>query len=80
MVRKVVHEHKIPKTITTALYVIAIALTLNLAKPFVSVLPAWAELDSGDRLRVTITNWDDMRVTDSIYIDGGSISTCDTCR
>ena len=42
MSRKVIHEHKIPKSVTVALYAIAIALTLNLAKPFVDVRPAIA--------------------------------------
>ena len=40
MSRKVVHEYKIPKTITLVLYAIALALTLNLAKPFMDVSPA----------------------------------------
>ena len=43
MSRKVIHEHKIPKSVTVALYAIAIALTLNLAKPFVKVSTAQAE-------------------------------------
>ena len=42
MTRKVIHEHKIPKSVTVALYAIAIALTLNLAKPFVKVSTAQA--------------------------------------
>lgn len=44
MTRKVIHEHKIPKSVTVALYAIAIALTLNLAKPFIGVSPASAEI------------------------------------
>ena len=43
MTRKVIHEHKIPKSVTVALYAIAIALTLNLAKPFATVSTAQAE-------------------------------------
>lgn len=43
MTRKVIHEHKIPKSVTVALYAIAITLTLNLAKPFVDVRPAQAD-------------------------------------
>ena len=43
MTRKVIHEHKIPKSLTVALYAIAIALTLNLAKPFVDVSTAQAD-------------------------------------
>ena len=48
MSRKVIHEHKIPKSVTVALYAIAIALTLNLAKPFIGVSPASAELTTYD--------------------------------
>ena len=40
---KVIHQHKIPKSATVALYAIAIALTLNLAKPFLDVGHAQAE-------------------------------------
>ena len=48
MSRKVIHEHKIPKSVTVALYAIAIALTLNLAKPFTGISPASAELYYSD--------------------------------
>ena len=48
MTRKVIHEHKIPKSVTVALYAIAIALTLNLAKPFVDVRPAIAGYHQSD--------------------------------
>ena len=48
MSRKVIHEHKIPKSVTVALYAIAISLTLNLAKPFIGVSPASAELFEED--------------------------------
>ena len=48
MTSKIIHEYKIPKSITVVLYVIAIALTLNLAKPFIAVNPAFAALDPQD--------------------------------
>jgi len=48
MSRKVIFEHKIPKSVTVALDAIAIALTLNLAKPFIGVSPASAELYYSD--------------------------------
>ena len=48
MTKKIIHEYKLPKALTLALYVIAIALTLNLAKPFMSVNPAFAAFDRAD--------------------------------
>ena len=48
MNRRVIHEHKIPRSITIVLYVIAIATTLNLAKPFIGVSPASAEIFGSD--------------------------------
>ena len=48
MSRKVIHEHKIPKSMTVVLSAIAIALTLNLAKPFVDVRPAIAGYHQSD--------------------------------
>ena len=56
MSRKVVHEHKIPKPITVVLYAIALALTLNLAKPFMDVSPAAAGYHSNLESSVTMLN------------------------
>tara|TARA_B100000900_G_C20446319_1_gene661208 strand:- start:718 stop:924 length:207 start_codon:yes stop_codon:yes gene_type:complete len=53
MSEKVIHEYKIPKSVTVALYAIAIALTLNLAKPFISVNPAFAALDYQDHIMIS---------------------------
>jgi len=52
MTRKVTHEIKLPKSLTVAIYIIAVALALNVVKPFVSVAPAFAELSSGSVLQV----------------------------
>jgi hypothetical protein len=51
MTRKIVHEIKLPKAVTIALYAIAIALVLNVAKPFISIGPALATLHY-DTIRV----------------------------
>ena len=58
MSRKVIHEVKLPKSLTLILYVIAIALTLNVVKPFIQALPAFADLNEGDRINVSL-NWQD---------------------
>ena len=52
MTRKIVHEIKLPKAVTIALYAIAIALVLNVAKPFISIGPALATLSSFDTIKV----------------------------
>ena len=57
MTKKIVHEIRIPTVVTIALYCIALGLLGNLIKPFVEVNPAFAELNYGDRLEVTIKNW-----------------------
>ena len=73
MTRKVTHEVKLPKSLTVAIYIIAVALVLNVAKPFVATSPAFAELYHGDQLKVTITNFpDSMEVS-------GTVRTCELC-
>lgn len=54
MTRKVTHELKLPKSLTVAIYIIAIALALNVVKPFVGVAPAFAELGYGDLLELKV--------------------------
>jgi protein involved in polysaccharide export with SLBB domain len=80
MSRTVVHEIKLSKSLTAVLYVLAITLTLNLAKPLIYVPPVFAELGYGDRIEVEITNWPSItEVAGSISVDG-SISTCEMCQ
>ena len=76
MTRKVTHEVKLPKSLTVAIYIIAVALVLNVAKPFIATSPAFAELYQGDRLNVKITNFPDFPDAMEIY---GTISTCEEC-
>ena len=52
MTRKVTHEVKLPKSLTVAIYIIAVALALNVAKPFIGIAPALAELSSYDQLNI----------------------------
>ena len=52
MTRKIVHEIKLPKAVTIALYAIAIGLILNVAKPFISIGPALAALNHLDTINV----------------------------
>jgi len=54
MTRKVTHEVKLPKSLTVAIYIIAVALALNVVKPFVGVAPAFAELGYNDKLRLEV--------------------------
>ena len=54
MTRKVTHEIKLPKSLTVASYIIAVALALNVVKPFVSVALAFAELGYGDKLKLEV--------------------------
>ena len=52
MTRKITHEVKLPKSLTVAIYIIAVALALNVVKPFVAIAPAFADLDTGDQIYV----------------------------
>ena len=54
MTRKVTHEVKLPKSLTVAIYIIAIALALNVVKPFLGVAPAFADLDNYDTLSLKV--------------------------
>ena len=51
MTRKIVHEVKLPKAVTIALYAITIGLVLNVAKPILNANAAWA-LSCGDKIIV----------------------------
>ena len=62
MTRKVTHEVKLPKSLTVAIYIIAVALVLNVAKPFVATSPAFAELSYGDKLKLEVTHSGQMYV------------------
>ena len=74
MSKKVIHEHKIPKSIIFVLYIIAITLTLNLVKPLMYVDPALAELGIGDMIEVRIVNWpSEVNVR-------GELRTCELCQ
>ena len=73
MTRKVTHEVKLPKSLTVAIYIIAVALVLNVAKPFVATSPAFAELYGGEEFQVTITNFPGVM---EVY---GTVSTCEQC-
>ena len=53
MTRKVTHEVKLPKSLTVAIYIIAVALALNVVKPIVGVAPAFAELGHGDLIKIS---------------------------
>ena len=53
MTRKVTHEVKLPKSLTVAIYIITIAVALNVVKPFVGVAPAFADLDDYDTLKIS---------------------------
>ena len=61
MDKKIIHEVKLPRVITVALYAIAIGLLVNVFKPVVMGHPAFAELTTG-WLSVEITNWPDKLV------------------
>jgi hypothetical protein len=54
MTRKVTHEIKLPKSLTVAIYIIAVAFALNVVKPFVGVAPAFAELGNYDTLSLKV--------------------------
>ena len=58
MTRKVTHEIKLPKSLTVAIYIIAVALALHVVKPFVSVAPAFAELGYGDLIKLRVSHSD----------------------
>ena len=74
MSKKVIHEHKIPKSIIFVLYIIAITLTLNLVKPLMYVDPALAELGFGDLIEVKILNWpSEVNVS-------GELRKCELCQ
>ena len=77
MSKKIIHEHKIPKSIIFVLYIIAITLTLNLVKPLMHITPALAELGYGDRIEVEIVNWDYMPRSVNV---SGKLSTCEVCQ
>ena len=57
MDKKIIHEVKLPRVITVALYAIAIGLLANVFKPVVMGHPAFAELYDGADINVTISNW-----------------------
>ena len=59
MDKKIIHEVKLPRVITVALYAIAIGLLANVFKPVVMGHPAFAELSNWDSLHVEIKNWPD---------------------
>lgn len=80
MTRKVVHEIKLSKSVTVALYLIGSALTLNLATPLISVSPASAELGYGDRVEVEIINWPASTYVEGSVTVSGELSTCELCR
>ena len=53
MDKKIIHEVKLPRVITVALYAIAIGLLANVFKPVVMGHPAFAELNNYDNITVT---------------------------
>ena len=57
MDKKIIHEVKLPRVITVALYAIAIGLLANVFKPVVMGHPAFAELYGGANINVKILNW-----------------------
>ena len=57
MDKKIIHEVKLPRVITVALYAIAIGLLANVFKPVVMGHPAFAELYENADINVTIRNW-----------------------
>jgi len=57
MDKKIIHEVKLPRVITVALYAIAIGLLANVFKPVVMGHPAFAELYDSSTIQVQISNW-----------------------
>jgi len=55
MDKKIIHEVKLPKVITVALYAVAIGLLANVFKPVVMANPALAALSYGDILKIELT-------------------------
>ena len=55
MDKKIIHEVKLPRVITVALYAIAIGLLANVFKPVVMGHPAFADLSYGDKLKLEIS-------------------------
>ena len=53
MEKQIIHEVKLPKVVTVALYAIAIAFLVNVFKPVVTAHPAFAELNNGGTFTVT---------------------------
>ena len=47
MEKQIIHEVKLPKVVTVALFAIAIAFLVNVFKPVVTTHPAFAELNNG---------------------------------
>ena len=47
MKKKIIHEVKLPKVVTVALYAIAVAFLVNVFKPVITTHPAFAELNNG---------------------------------
>jgi hypothetical protein len=66
MDKKIIHEVKLPRVITVALYAIAIGLLANLFKPVVMGNPAFADYLQGD-LSISITSWP-------------QLGTCELCQ
>lgn len=56
MDKKIIHEVKLPRVITVALYAIAIGLLANVFKPVVMGSPAFADYLQGE-LSISITSW-----------------------
>ena len=54
MDKKIIHEVKLPRVITVALYAIAIGLLANVFKPVLTAHPAFAELNSGSKITVML--------------------------
>jgi len=73
MDKKIIHEVKLPRVITVALY--AIGLLANVFKPVVMGHPAFAELNEYDTIKVSIENWS-KRVPVAIL---GTVGTCNMC-
>lgn len=56
MDKKIIHEVKLPRVITVALYAIAIGLLANVFKPVVMGHPAFAELNNYDNINIAVTH------------------------
>ena len=52
MDKKIIHEVKLPKVITVALYAVAIGLLANVFKPVVMGSPAFAELYNSSTINI----------------------------